>query len=250
MIRITDTVKHLIIINILFFVASLVIKNGILHQYLDMHFILNPEYKPWQYITYMFMHANVGHIFSNMLGLLIFGPRLEDDWGQKRFLLFYFSCGIGAALLHWGIEYYEYHKVMSVLNENGFTASQVFAALSENKAYEVWFNYVTEYDLMKMSSAYFGTLLGASGALYGLMVAYAFMYPETEIFMLFFPLPIKVKYFIPATIIGDLYLGFKGMAIFGATDGIAHFAHIGGAAVGVLMVYIWRNNKFNHKRWN
>lgn len=248
MIRITDTVKHLIIINVLFFIASLVIKNGILSEYLDMHFILNPAYKPWQYITYMFMHANVGHIFSNMLGLLIFGPRLEDDWGQKRFLLFYFSCGIGAALLHFGIEYYQYHSVMSVLNENGYSANQVLSMVSENRT--IWRELVTDEDLMRMYNAYTSVLLGASGALYGIMVAYALAYPETEFIMLFFPIPIKVKYLIPATIIGDLYLGFKGTAIFGATDGIAHFAHIGGAAVGVLIVYIWRNNRFNHKRWN
>nr|WP_322623969.1 rhomboid family intramembrane serine protease [uncultured Flavobacterium sp.] len=250
MMRITDTVKHLIIINVLFFVASLVIKNGVLHEYLDLHFILNPAYKPWQFITYMFMHANVGHIFSNMLGLFVFGPMLEMAWGQKRFLFFYFSCGIGAALLHFGIEYYEYHRVMSVLNEHGYSASHVLSTLADGKALVAWQELVMNDDLISMYSAYMGTLLGASGALYGLMAAYAFMFPEQEMIMLFFPIPIKVKYFVPFIILGDLVMGVRGAAIFGATDGIAHFAHIGGAAVGVLMVYIWRNNKFNHKRWN
>jgi membrane associated rhomboid family serine protease len=203
MMNITDTVKHLLIINILFFAVA-----NLLFPWMNESFALysfaSPKFHWYQMVTHMFMHGGIAHIAFNMFALYSFGSALEHFWGSKRFLFFYFSCGLGAALAN---------------------------------------NLVNQYVFGDILSA----AVGASGAIYGLLVAFAFMFPNAELMLLFLPFPVKAKYFVPILVGLDFFSGFSGSTILGG--GIAHFAHIGGALVGFIMMWIWKNNKFNHNRW-
>jgi len=190
--QIPVVVKNILIINIVLFVAKLLLSNKIeLDRYLDLFPIGHPYFKPYQFITYMFMHADMLHIFFNMFGLYMFGSILEGIWGPKRFLNYYLLCGLGAAALQLGISYF---------NDQ------------------------------------FTILLGASGAVFGLLVAFAMMFPNTELY-LYFAIPIKAKYFVIGYALFELYNGFF------SHDNIAHFAHLGGLAVGIIIILIWRRNK-------
>lgn len=188
-------VKNILIINVILFAAKeLLGMNGIsLDSYLDLHPIGTPDFKPYQFITYMFMHASLSHIFFNMLGVYMFGSILENIWGAKRFLNFYILCGLGAAALQLGISYY-----------NG------------------------QYTI----------LLGASGALFGLLVAFAMMFPNTYL-NIYFLIPVKAKYLVTAYGVFELVSGFLNRE----GDNIGHFAHLGGLVVGVIIMLIWKRNK-------
>ncbi|MCF8424848.1 MAG: rhomboid family intramembrane serine protease [Bacteroidia bacterium] len=185
-------VKNILIINVVLFIAKFLLSNTIdLDRYLDLYPIGTPNFKPHQFITYMFMHADLSHIFLNMLGVYMFGSILENIWGAKRFLNFYLLCGLGAAALQLAI---------STIN-NEFTI-----------------------------------LLGASGSVFGLLVAFAMMFPNTEL-QLYFIIPVKAKYLVIGYSLFELYNGFF------ANDNVAHFAHLGGLAVGIIMMLIWKRNK-------
>lgn len=251
MMRITDTVKHLIIINIIFYVGCLIIGEGAFRLF-SMHLPLNPDFKFWQPLTYMFMHSpfTIKHILFNMFGLWMFGSALEDMWGSKKFLFFYISCGLGAVALHIGIDYYLFSKAMAIIESAGISGEQVLNALN-TKNLDVFQGKITQAEFDMIAGRYYGTMLGASGAIYGIMVAYAFLFPDREMLLFLLPIPIKVKYFVSFIIITDLFLGFKGLSIFAQnTGGVAHFAHIGGALIGYIMMWYWKKNEFNNRRWN
>ena len=194
--QIPIVVKNILIINIILFAIKSFVPHLInLDLHLDLQPINSSGFKPHQFITYMFMHGDISHIFFNMLGVYMFGSVLENDWGPKRFLNFYLACGLGAAALQLLISYI-------------------------NNQHTV--------------------LLGASGALLGLLGAFAMMFPNTEL-QLYFIIPVKAKYLAIGYGIFELYNGFY------AHDNIAHFAHIGGLIVGVIIMLIWkRNNTFFH----
>ncbi|MFL9842812.1 rhomboid family intramembrane serine protease [Flavobacterium rhizosphaerae] len=248
MMRITDTVKQLIIINIIFFIGTYIIGTPIAYKYLALHYPQNPDFKFWQIITHMFMHGGIPHILFNMLGLWMFGSPLEHFWGTKKFLFFYFSCGLGAAALHLAVSYFSFEHTLNMLVENGFNKQDVLNTLNRGMFDQRWLEYISESQL----SPYFAPMLGASGAIYGIIVAFAFMFPNAELMLIFLPIPIKAKYFVPGLVAIDLILGVQGQSIFGSRfdDGIAHFAHLGGALIGFLMMWYWNKNKFNHNRWN
>ncbi|PZR22011.1 MAG: rhomboid family intramembrane serine protease [Flavobacterium psychrophilum] len=248
MMRITETVKQLIIINILFFVGTLFVGEPA-QKILALHFPLNSDFKIWQPLTYMFMHGGVMHILFNMLGLWMFGSLLESIWGSKKFIFFYVSCGVGAALLHIGINYITFYQGLSILQENGFDKGEVLTLLAEGRYNPEWGNILNPSQFSNFMGAYVPTV-GASGAIYGIMVAFAFMFPNAELMLLFLPIPIKAKYFVPGLLAYDLIMGVKGQAIFGGGDGVAHFAHLGGALIGFIMMWYWNKNQFNKNRWN
>jgi membrane associated rhomboid family serine protease len=210
MMQITDTVKHLIIVNVLFYLGTNFIGNVTEnYSYLALFSFGNDLFRPYQFFTHMFMHADyagsgLSHIAFNMFGLYSFGSALEHYWGSKRFLFFYITCGLVAGLVNNIVNYY-------------------FGI----------------YDI---------AAVGASGAIYGLLVAYGFMFPEATLGFMFIPVPVKAKYFIPFIVAMDLFSGVTGYSLFG--QGIAHFAHVGGALAGVILMLIWRNNKFQQDRWN
>ena len=189
-------VKNLLFINGLFFLATEFLFKDI---GLKMIFALWPvdsgNFRPYQLFTHMFTHADIGHIFFNMFNLWMFGRVLESVWGPKRFLIFYFICGLGAAAAH--------------LAEQYFTGGGSPA-------------------------------IGASGAVMGVMVGFAYLFPNTELMLIFFPLPVKAKWLILIMVGFDLFSGIGKTG-----DGIAHWAHLGGAAIGFILVYIW--NKTNKK---
>lgn len=173
--------------------------------------IWNPNFKPWQLITYMFLHSKdtFMHLFSNMFALLIFGPAIEAYMGSKKFLYYYLICGVGAALINMGIDYIQ------------------------------WFQ--GGYGEMYLDSFSKKSMLGASGAIFGILVAFAMLFPNIEMMLLFFPVPIKAKYFVA------LYALFEIVQAFGRTSsGIAHWAHIGGLITGIILLQFFGFKKRNY----
>ena len=246
--NVTETVKQLIIINILFFIGTQLV-SGPAYQYLALFFPENSDFMPWQPITYMFMHGGFMHILFNMFALYSFGSALEQFWGGKKFLFFYISCGLGSALVHTGVNYFHFQEGLDALISNGFSKSEILTLLNEGRIDTRWQEVITVTQFQNFTSAYVGTAVGASGAIYGIIVAFAFMFPNAELGLMFIPIPIKAKYFVPGLVLVDLYLGISGKSIFGG-GGVAHFAHVGGALFGFLIVWYWKKNQFNSNRWN
>lgn len=250
--RMTETVKQLLIINIIFFIGSQFVANA--YPLFSLYYPENPNFRIWQPLTSMFMHApmpNLMHIVFNMFALVSFGAALEHYWGTKKFIFFYISCGLGAALLHVGVNYFTFHHVLNLLVENGQDKAEILKILAEGKYDTNWQNIIPLSDFNSFMGSYLGTAVGASGAIYGLLTAFAFMFPMAELGIMFIPIPIKAKYFVPGIIAIDLFLGFKGSSLFGAGGtGIAHFAHVGGAITGFLMMWYWKKNQFNKNRWD
>ena len=247
--NVTETVKQLIIINVLFFVGTLLL-GDVAYKFLALYFPENSYFHFWQPITHMFMHGGYMHIFFNMFALYSFGSALEHFWGAKKFLFFYISCGLGAALVNTAINYYNFQEGLNTLVANGFQKAEILQILSEGKINTQWQELLSVSDFQNFTSAYLGSVVGASGAIYGTIVAFAFMFPNAELALMFIPVPIKAKYFVPGLVLIDLYLGISGgESIFGG-GGIAHFAHVGGALFGFLIMWYWKKNQFNANRWN
>lgn len=241
----TDTVKQLLILNILFFIGAQFVPQAT--DLLALHYFESDKFKLWQPVSHMFMHGNLMHIFFNMFALVSFGSALEHFWGPKKFLFFYFTCGIGAALIHSGINYYHFHDGLNTLVLNGFKETEILNLINEGKFMTSWQAVLAPDTFENMIGALTPTV-GASGAIYGLLVAFAFMFPNAELALLFIPVPIKAKYFVPGIVLLDLFSGVTGYSIFGG--GIAHFAHVGGALFGFIMMWYWKKNQFNQNRWD
>jgi membrane associated rhomboid family serine protease len=249
MMNITPTVKQLLIINILFFVCSLFVPAA--NEVLSLHYIDNKAFGPWQFVTYMFMHANFLHVFLNMFALFSFGSTLEQLWGGKKFIFFYISCGLGAAALHMLINYFQVQNGYDILSASGFSPSEIKTLFEGGQISLNGRTAINQDALYPAAAAYNGVMLGASGAIYGLLVAFAFTFPNISLGLLFIPIPIKAKYFVPGVLCLDLILGLKGASFFGpGGTGIAHFAHLGGAIVGFIMMWYWKKSQFNRNRWN
>ena len=241
----TDTVKQLLILNVLFFVGAIFVPQAT--NLLALHYFESDSFKLWQPITHMFMHGGLMHIFFNMFALVSFGSALEHFWGPKKFLFFYFSCGIGAALIHSGVNYYYFHEGLNLLIEEGFNKVEIMEVLNQGKFMNSWQAALPSSVFENMIGA-LTPAVGASGAIYGLLVAFAFMFPNAELALMFIPVPIKAKYFVPTIVLLDLFSGVTGYSIFGG--GIAHFAHVGAALVGFIMTWYWKKNQFNQNRWD
>ncbi|WP_396138067.1 rhomboid family intramembrane serine protease [Flavobacterium sp.] len=241
----TDTVKQLLILNILFFIGAQFVPQAT--DLLALHYFESDKFKLWQPISHMFMHGGLMHIFFNMFALVSFGSALEHFWGPKKFLFFYFTCGLGAALIHSGINYYHFHDGLNTLVLNGFKETEILNLINEGKFMTSWQAVLAPDTFENMIGALTPTV-GASGAIYGLLVAFAFMFPNAELALMFIPVPIKAKYFVPGIVLLDLFSGVTGYSIFGG--GIAHFAHVGGALFGFIMMWYWKKNQFNQNRWD
>lgn len=216
-------IKNIIIINVIVFVAQLVLdKDFNLTAKLGLWPVESPHFKPYQVFTHMFTHSPriIFHILFNMFALFMFGRVLENVWGPKRFLTFYLVCGIGAAIAHMTVAYFQYKEFLEAIK----MAEAIGDTVSAEKI----------RDLPVYA-------VGASGAVMGVMVAFAYLFPNTELYIMFLPIPIKAKWAI---------LGFVAIDLFGGInptsgDNVAHFAHLGGALTGFIMVLIW--NKTNRK---
>ena len=245
--RMTETVKVLLIINIIFFIGTLTLGDQA-YQYFSLWFFKNENFRLWQVLTHMFMHGGFMHIFFNMYALWAFGSPIEQMLGKNKFIFFYFSAGIGAAVLHSLVNYYHFQTGYSELLEAGMNADGIQRLLETGEYSTGILNSVSEGVLREFYTAYNTPAVGASGAIYGILVAFGMLFPNVELFLLFVPVPIKAKYFIPALIGLDLFSGFTGYSIFGG--GIAHFAHVGGALFGFIMMWYWKRNQFNQNRWD
>ncbi|WP_026914824.1 rhomboid family intramembrane serine protease [Christiangramia portivictoriae] len=244
--RITETVKVLLIINVIFFIGSQLL-GDVAYDYFALWFVKNPNFQVWQVITHMFMHGGFTHILFNMYALWAFGGPIEQMLGQKRFLFFYFTAGIGAALLHTLVNFYGYQSGVQDLLDAGMNMTQVDNFFLTGEYPKAILETVPMDTLQSAYEAFTTPAVGASGAIYGILVAFGMMFPNVELFLLFVPVPIKAKYFIPAIILLDLFSGVTGYSLFGGS--IAHFAHVGGALFGFLMMYYWKKNQFNDNRW-
>ena len=244
MMNITKAVAHLIIANVLFFLLAQFIP--MLQDKAALYYIENPNFHWWQVFSHLFMHASVAHIFFNMFALYSFGPPLESYFGSNRFIVFYFACGLGAAFLHTAVNYYEFHSALDILQSKGFSISQAQELLQKGMYNTGWEEALSESDFKDMMSAYMIPAVGASGAIYGILVAFGVLFPNAELMLMFLPIPIKAKYFIPILIALDLFSGVTGYSIFGSN--IAHFAHVGGALIGFILMKLWQKNSFNDRR--
>jgi membrane associated rhomboid family serine protease len=249
MMQITPAVRQLLIINVLFLVCSYFVPAST--ELLALHYPGNPKFHFWQIITHMFMHGGIMHIAFNMFALYQFGSALEHYWGAKKFIFFYLSCGLGSAALHLLVCYFQFHQGADLLLSNGFSSSEITSLFNGGSVNLNGRPAIDQAALLPAAQAYGGIVVGASGAIYGLLVAFAFMFPTAELMLIFLPVPIKAKYFIPGILCLDLFLGLKGQSIFGfGDDGIAHFAHLGGALLGFIMMWMWKRNNFHHTRWD
>ncbi len=232
--NIPPVVKNLLIINVIFFVATWIFKQQggpDLRDLLGAHYFDSPKFQFWQPITYMFMHADFQHIFFNMFGLFMFGGILENHWGSKRFLNFYFITGLGALLLQWGVQAFELYQITGSIVNNGKVPLEMLASAQFDP------KLFSAEEAGNLYSIYFGTMIGASGAVFGVMTAFGMLYPNVELYLMFIPIPVKAKYFIPIYIVIELFLGVAKIQ----GDSVAHFAHLGGALIGFILVKLWRN---------
>lgn len=245
--RITDAIKHLLILNVLFFVATSLYGDQ-MYEWFSLWFPKNGNFGMWQLVTHMFMHGGLAHIGFNMYALWAFGTPLERMWGRNKFLFFYFSAGLGAAVIHTGVNYYYFNEGLNALMNSGIAKSQVMEIIGGGQYSPGWYDIAPKSTIDNFLSAYNTPAVGASGAIYGVLVAFGMSYPNSELFLIFLPIPIKAKIFIPVLIGLDLFSGVTGYGIFG--QGIAHFAHVGGAIAGFIMMWYWKKNQFNKNRWN
>ncbi|HRE82334.1 MAG TPA: rhomboid family intramembrane serine protease [Opitutaceae bacterium] len=192
----------------------------------------------WQVVTYMFLHGGLTHVLFNMFGLASFGPLLERQWGTGRFLFFYFLCGIGAALTHLGVTEIEFQSAQTRLSELGLTAPAIDTMLNTGRYEGPRSDPTLRAAVIDLYRLYATPMIGASGAIYGILVAFGVLYPNARLSLFLIPVPVAAKFVIPAILLLDLFSGLTGFSLFGG--GIAHFAHIGGALIGFLLMLLWR----------
>lgn len=243
--NITETVKHLLIINIIFFIASLSL-GDLVYDLFALHYPSNPKFQYWQPLTHMFMHGDLSHIFFNMFGLYMFGTPIEQMWGKKKFIFFYLSTGFGAAALQLLLYYFQISSVTELLFAEGLSVSEVSRFFQTSDLSYTLVDRIGREKLVSSLSAFNGVMVGASGALYGVLVAFAILFPNARLMLLFPPIPVKAKVLVPLLILGDLFFGFTSYSI----GPIAHFAHVGGAITGLLMMWYWKKNQFDQNRWD
>jgi membrane associated rhomboid family serine protease len=233
--KIPTVTKNLLAINVLMFLALLVGQRwGIdLNDYLGLHFFLSEGFMPHQLITYMFMHGSLSHIFFNMYALFIFGRTLEHVWGPKRFLVYYLVAGVGAALVQEAVGAVRFYSIAGAIDPAGVAAvvHEGFGILQQGK------NYINP-SLAELNIVLNSTTVGASGAIYAILLGFGMLFPNDRIFIFPLPVPIKAKYFVIGYAVIELYMGVAG-----SPDGVAHFAHLGGMLFGLILIMLWRKKK-------
>lgn len=208
-----DVVKNLLIINGLFFLATYAAAGfGVdMVRLLGLYYIDSEYFRPYQFVSHMFMHGGIMHIFSNMFALWMFGSKLENHWGPKRFLFFYFFTGLGAAFIHSTVTYFEIQNLQNAMIDPGYLQAVK--------------NIPT---------------VGASGAVFGVLLAFGMLFPNTRLMLLFPPIPIKAKYFVFFYALFELYAGVT--SIHGGSN-IAHFAHLGGMLFAFILIKYWNRSR-------
>lgn len=231
--NLTPAVKNIMIINVLIYLACFVVPG--LSENLTGYYFASPNFRPWQIVTHMFMHSmsDFTHIFFNMYALYLFGTALENYWGTKKFVIYYMTCGIGAFFLHMGVSYFEIQKMMQALTDREIYQVMI-TGLEEGKAYKV--------QMVDLYSAINTGVVGASGAVFGVLLGFGMLFPNTELMLLFPPIPLKAKYFVMIYGAIEFYLAMRQTA----GDNVAHYAHLGGMIFGYLLLKYWQKNS---KAW-
>ena len=238
-------ITQLLVINLIFFIGSQ-FSYSISRDIFSLFYFENDKFLYSQLVTHMFMHGNIMHLAFNMLALWMFGSTLVSIWGKNKFLFFYFSCGIGAAILQNYSNYVNINSFMNILSDASFSQQQIASILKTATYPTYMLDFVSESEILSAYSDFNTPMIGASGAIYGIVVAFSFMFPNTKLMLLFPPVPVKAKYLVPGLIVVDLFFGLTSASI----GSIAHFAHIGGAITGLLMMLYWKKSQFNNRRWN
>ncbi|MEB0261635.1 MULTISPECIES: rhomboid family intramembrane serine protease [unclassified Mucilaginibacter] len=224
--------KNLLVINILFFIATYALAKVIdLNALFAAYYPLSPAFRPWQIITYMFMHGGLTHILFNMFALYSFGPMLEYTLGSKKFFNYYFITGIGAYVLYMVVQAVQIHTLTGSFS------------IPHPEIEASYFNYGGPENAQKLYGFMNFPMLGASGAIFGILVGFAMLFPNLEMMIMFIPVPIKAKYVVIGYIAIELFTGIGRFA----GDNVAHFAHLGGALFGFLLIKLWgikRPNNF------
>jgi membrane associated rhomboid family serine protease len=226
-------VKNIILINVIMLLATWAVKSvfGIdLTEHLGLYFPKSDHFEPYQILTHMFMHGGFFHLLFNMYALFLFGGILENVWGGKRFFIYYMVCGLGAALVHESVIYWQYHKLMSVI-----APDQLQLVLNDGQAYLNEGKVFANETMKNLQMLLNVPTVGASGAIFGVLLAFGVLFPNTQLLLLFPPIPIKAKYFVFGYGAIELYL-----AITQPGSNIAHAAHLGGMLFGYILIRYWR----------
>lgn len=261
MLNLTPTVRNLLLLNLAVFLAQVNLQSIPVTELGSLYPLGSPYFHFWQFFTYMFLHGSWGHIFSNMFGLISFGPLLEQRWGGQRFLAFWLMCGVGAGVLYEGVRTYELHQfaasfaevarspdagdfqqLMQRVGDRDPDDYAAGAALARNPNDPALRQAVAERATslyQEVMNSPRGGMLGASGALFGILFAFAYLFPNTELFLLFVPFPIKAKYFVFFYGLYELYSGVHQAP----GDNVAHFAHIGGLLIGFIILKFWESGR-------
>src|SRR5690606_31058052 len=225
--NLSPVVKNLLIINVICFIGSMIFEPAT--RIFGVYYPDSPFFKPWQPVTYMFMHGGISHLFFNMFALVMFGSIIEQMMGSKRFLNYYLICGLGALALQYGVQAFEVQQIAGTFRASSYmdfniVQNRVSTQLS-----------MPQSDFDTLASIYGTPMVGASGAIFGLLLAFAYLFPNMPLYFMFIPVPIKAKYFVGAYILIEIYLGFNNSG-----SSIAHLAHVGGALFGFILIKAWR----------
>ena len=257
--RLTPAVKNLLMINVLLQIVQGIF-NVDLNSIGGLRFIFSDHFLPFQFVTYMFLHGNFWHLLGNMFALFIFGPMLEMTWGSKRFIIFYFVTGIGAGILYSAINFYEIN-VLKIAIEEYIQNPDPYLLIDLIKSNSLQINgnmsvflenfqenpdnplYIQEsidyansiYNIMINGDQ--ANMVGASGSVFGILLAFGMLFPNTELMLLFPPIPIKAKYFVLFYGLYELYAGIKNAP----GDNVAHYAHLGGMLFAFILIKLWEN---------
>ena len=231
-----SVVWNIIIINVLCLIATTVLRSrsGIeLNDALGLHFVLSEKFRVYQFFTYMFMHAGVEHILFNMFAVYMFGRLFEMFWGGKKFLFYYLVAGLGAAIVQQTVWYIDYCSIASHIADMPAVMSHI--STEGAKALAESLNYSDEY-MGRLNILMNIPTVGASGAVFGILIAFGYMFPKEKLYMFFLPIPIPARVFV---IVYGLIELFAGVANF-SWDNVAHFAHLGGLLFGLILLLIWK----------
>ncbi|MCD8181927.1 MAG: rhomboid family intramembrane serine protease [Bacteroides sp.] len=242
--NIPTVTRNLLIINVLMFLGTLVAQSyGIdLTKYLRLHFVLAGDFNAAQLITYMFMHGGFAHLFFNMFAVWMFGRILEQVWGPKRFLFYYLACGIGAGLIQETVIAIRYFSI-----ESGLSPESIEIVLREGaKALQSNMNFI-DPTMANLNLILNTSTVGASGAVYAILLGFGMLFPNQPLFIFPLPFPIKAKYFVIGYALIELWSGFAN----NPSDNVAHFAHLGGMIFGFILIMYWRKkNRGNGYYYN
>lgn len=241
-----SAIKILVIVCVVLFVITQIpaMQRGMFES-LALYYPANDKFRIWQFVTNIFMHGGFMHIFFNMYALWAFGSPLEQMWGKNKFLVFFFLSGIGAAIIYTLVNYFQFNALYNDFIAAGVSPEEIKTLLQTGQYNATAMTSFSEDKLRDFWQLFNTPVVGASGAIYGVLVAFGILFPNAKLFLIFLPVPIAAKYFIPGLILLDLFSGVTGFSIFGG--GIAHFGHVGGAIIGFLLMWYWSGKKVRQR---